>query len=102
MIDTKRIRHATFVTPDLDRQIDYYRSVSGLGGVAREAGRAFMATESEEIAIVLEKADAPACKRLSFEVAPDVEVADLGRVLSDAGIAARLRGGAGPGMPRAL
>jgi catechol 2,3-dioxygenase-like lactoylglutathione lyase family enzyme len=102
MIDTKRIRHATFVTPDLERQIDYYRSVIGLGVVAREAGRAFMATESEEIAIVLEKADAPACKRLSFEVAPNVEAADLSRALSKAGITAQLRSDAGPGMSRTV
>ena len=31
MINVKRISHATFETPDLDRQIDYFTQIAGLG-----------------------------------------------------------------------
>ncbi len=46
MIKVKRIRHVTFVTPDIDRQIDYYQTVVGLGVVTRDASRASLATDS--------------------------------------------------------
>ena len=37
MIKVKRIRHVTFVTPDIERQIDYYQTVVGLGVAGRHA-----------------------------------------------------------------
>ncbi|MDB5514256.1 MAG: glyoxalase [Tardiphaga sp.] len=102
MIDAKRIRHATFVTGDIEAQIDYYRSVVGLGVVAHEAGRVFLATESEELALVLEAGDAPSCRRIAFEVAPDTDLADLNRRLGAAGIASKLRSDAAPGVAASL
>ena len=38
MIQVKRISHATFETPDLGRQIDYFTQVVGLAVAARENG----------------------------------------------------------------
>ena len=40
MIKPRRIGHATFETPDLDRMIDYYTEVVGLVLAERENGRA--------------------------------------------------------------
>jgi catechol 2,3-dioxygenase-like lactoylglutathione lyase family enzyme len=102
MIDVKRIRHATFATPDLDRQIDYYQSVIGLGVAARGTRHVSMATESEELALVLETGDAPACKRIAFEVAPDIDLADLNRRLAAAGIASSLCSDTAPGIAASL
>ena len=51
MIKVKRIRHVTFVTPDIDRQIDYHQTVVGLGVVTRDAGRALLATDSDELSL---------------------------------------------------
>ena len=45
MIKVRRIGHASFETPDLERQIDYYTQVNGLALVGREKGRAFLATK---------------------------------------------------------
>lgn len=102
MIDVKRIRHASFATPDLEAQIDYYQSVVGLGVAARETRRAFMASESDQLAIVLEAGDAAACTRISFEIAPGIDVADLNRQLAGAGIASSVRSDAAPGATRSL
>src|SRR5688500_9598460 len=41
MIDVKRIGHATFETPDIDRQIDYFTQVVGLVLAERQNGRAY-------------------------------------------------------------
>ena len=102
MIDVKRIRHATFVTPDLDRQIDYYQSVVGLGVTARDRSSAFLATESDQLAIVLEAGDIPACKRIALEIAPNIDVAELNRQLAAAGIASRLCSETAPCVARSL
>ena len=38
MIQVKRMSHATFETPDLERQIDYFTQVVGLQEAGRENG----------------------------------------------------------------
>jgi catechol 2,3-dioxygenase-like lactoylglutathione lyase family enzyme len=48
MIKAKRIGHATFVTPDIDRQIEHYREVVGLHLIERDSDRAFLATNRSE------------------------------------------------------
>ena len=44
MIEVKRIRHATFATPDIEAQIEYYQSIIGLGVVGKQDGRAYLVT----------------------------------------------------------
>ena len=43
MIKVKRIGHATFETPDIDRQIEYYQEIVGLVLASREENRACLA-----------------------------------------------------------
>ena len=45
MIKPRRIGHATFETPDLQKAIDYYTQVMGLVLAEREKDRAFLATK---------------------------------------------------------
>ncbi len=66
----RRLGHATFETPDLDRAVDYYTQVMGLHVAAREKNRAFLASRIGQLIVQLERSDAPACAKLSFEVAP--------------------------------
>ncbi|SEH44850.1 VOC family protein [Tardiphaga sp. OK245] len=102
MIKVKRLRHVTFVTPDIDRQIDYYQTVVGLGVVTRDASHASLATDSDELAVVLQRGDQAACRRLTFEVAPDLDFADLVATLSRAGIAAEIQSDPLPGVSRSV
>src|ERR1700730_16131550 len=81
MINVKRIGHATFETPDLERQIDYYAQIAGLVLAARDDGRAFLATRQGDLAVQLEKGEQPRCARLAFQVAPESEFADIRRGL---------------------
>jgi catechol-2,3-dioxygenase len=102
MIKARRIRHVSFSTPDLARQTDYYQSIVGLGVVARESNRLFMATESDELAIVLEAGAEQKCKRIAFEVGPDVDLVDMRANLSASGIASEVRSDSVPGVSRSL
>ena len=102
MIQAKRIGHASFVTPDLDRQIDYYRQVIGLSLVAREGNRAFLATPTGQLAIVLEKGSEATCARIAFEVSPSLSMAEMAKRLAADGLKSEERSDALPGMSKTL
>jgi catechol 2,3-dioxygenase-like lactoylglutathione lyase family enzyme len=102
MIQVRRLGHASFATPDLDGQVSYYSDVLGLRVIARDQNRAFLATRTGLEAIALERGDAVALKRLSFQVAPGSDLAALARELSDLGIKSERRSGISPGIADAL
>ena len=86
MIDVRRVGHATFTTPDLERQVAYYSDVLGLIVTERDKNRAFLATRTGLEAIALERGDKPELTRLSFQVAPDADFNAYAKELSGHGI----------------
>jgi catechol 2,3-dioxygenase-like lactoylglutathione lyase family enzyme len=102
MIKPRRIGHATFETPDLDRMIDYYTEVVGLVLAERENGRAFLATKVGQLAIQLNKGEAERGIMLSFEVAPHSDFGELARELEKDGIKSDLRNDSAPGIGQIL
>ncbi len=102
MIKVKRIGHATFTTPDLVRQIEYYQNVVGLTLVARSGDTAFLATNSGQLAIVLKSGATEACTKIGFEVSPAVGLSDISRQLSAMGIKSSISTEAAPGISDAL
>ena len=91
MIKLKRIGHATFETPDLQKMIDYYTEVMGLVLAEREKDRAFLTTQVGLLAIQLNKGETERCTTLSFEVAPNSDFGALARDLEKDGIKSELR-----------
>ena len=79
MIRPRRIGHATFETPDLDKAIAYYEKFMGLIVAEREKDRAFLATKIGQLVIALNKSDRAHCIKLSFEVAPQFRFRRTGR-----------------------
>lgn len=102
MIAVKRLRHVRLATPDLERLIAYYQDVIGLAVVAREASRAFLATESGQLALVLERGPEAGLASLAFDVAPQVQLTELKRLLDDKGVAAELAADPTPGSTASL
>ena len=98
MIKPRRIGHATFETPDLEKMIDYYTEVLGLVLVEREKERAFLVTKVGLLAIAINKAERERCAGLSFEVAPDSDFGAMAQELRKHGIASELRNDATPGV----
>ena len=102
MIKVLRIGHAAFETPDLAKAVDYYTQVAGLALAGRETGRAFLATKIGQLAIELQEGAQARCSKLSFEVAPNADFADLQKNLSGHGVKSELRSDSVPGQPRVL
>ena len=102
MIKVRRIGHATFETPDLDKQIDYYTQVNGLALAAREENRAFLATKTGQLVVQIERAEHARCAKISFEVAPNEDFGAMARRLAEDGIKSEQRSDAVPGLPKVL
>jgi catechol 2,3-dioxygenase-like lactoylglutathione lyase family enzyme len=102
MIKVTRIGHATFETPDLDRQIDYFTNVVGLVLAERAGDRAWLATRVGDLAVQLDKGDASRCSRLSFQAAAATDFNELRRSLEAEGLRCDLRADPSPGIPQAI
>ncbi|MGP0094241.1 MAG: VOC family protein [Xanthobacteraceae bacterium] len=102
MANARRIGHATFETPGLDRAIDYYTQVAGLVLALREKNRAFFASKIGQLAVQLERGEVARCVKLSFEVAPNSDFGDLRRELEQFGIRSDIRNDSIPGIPKVL
>jgi len=102
MIQARRIGHASFETPDLERAVDYYREIAGLVLAERSKDRAFFASKVGQLVVQLDKGDTARCSRLSFEVAPDSDFAAMRRELAELGIRSDIRNDAIPGIPAVL
>jgi catechol 2,3-dioxygenase-like lactoylglutathione lyase family enzyme len=102
MLQVKRISHATFETPDLERQIEYQVNVLGLSLAERGRDRAFMKTALGQPAVVLKQGTAPRCTGLAFQVDPAAGLDEMRKSLSDAGIRGELRNDAVPGVGETL
>jgi catechol 2,3-dioxygenase-like lactoylglutathione lyase family enzyme len=103
MINTKRLGHATFSTPDLEQQIAYWTEVIGLSIVDRGEDYCFLATQLGEEAIALERgAEKGFLRRLAFQVKPGSDLGELAAKLRDEGIQAEKRTDISPGVRDAI
>jgi catechol 2,3-dioxygenase-like lactoylglutathione lyase family enzyme len=71
MIGVKKIAHATYETPDLDRQIEYYTDILGLNLIAKERDAAYLASTIDHHSVVLRQGSQSKCIRLGFQLGPD-------------------------------
>jgi len=76
--------------------------VAGLALAGRETGRAFLATKIGQLAIELQEGAQARCSKLSFEVAPNADFADLQKNLSGHGVKSELRSDSVPGQSKVL
>jgi catechol 2,3-dioxygenase-like lactoylglutathione lyase family enzyme len=102
MIKASRIGHATFETRDLARAISYYTDVNGLVLNAKDKRSAFLVSKTGLLTVALELGGEVGLKRISFEVSPHMDYADMVKRLSAAGIASEMRSDAIPGIGRVL
>jgi catechol 2,3-dioxygenase-like lactoylglutathione lyase family enzyme len=98
MIKARRIGHVTFETPDIGRQIEYYTQVVGLVLAERDKSSAYLTTRVGQLAVQLEQGTAARCTRVSFEVAPGLEPADIQKRLAASGFDSSRRSEPVPGM----
>jgi catechol 2,3-dioxygenase-like lactoylglutathione lyase family enzyme len=102
MVKISKITSVTLETPDLDRQLDYYRYVIGLCPITRDKDSVYLATAVGEVAVILKHGPARRCAKLGFQVAPGTDFAAAVKTLSAEGIRAETRQDAQPGIGNIL
>ncbi|MFM1814418.1 MAG: hypothetical protein RLZ98_1113 [Pseudomonadota bacterium] len=102
MIEVKRLAHATFSSPDVEEQVNYWTNVIGLKEVERSDGRVFLSTPFGHEAIVLEKGPPGHMQRLAFQVAPGSDLGELEANLQEHGVKTDRRSGISPGVKDAV
>src|SRR3981189_1076935 len=102
MITPRRVGMATFDTRDLDKALAYYTEVNGLVLSSRDEDRAYLASKTGLLTLALEKGRDEGLRRISFEVSPKADVADMAKKLSADGVKSELRTDAVPGIGKVL
>jgi catechol 2,3-dioxygenase-like lactoylglutathione lyase family enzyme len=103
MIQVKRLGHATFTTPDLERQVDYWSRVIGLQVVDRGKDHCVLATKLGQECIGLERATEKGfLRRASFQVAPGSDLGEIAARLQKHGVKSERRKDITPGVRDAI
>src|SRR5262249_58528677 len=100
MIQVRRLGHATFETPDVERQADYYAEVIGLQ-VRRDGKRAILSTALGEEAVIFKPGSAARLTNIALQVAPDIDLAGVGSALHAHGVKPGRRGDSSASLPAA-
>jgi catechol 2,3-dioxygenase-like lactoylglutathione lyase family enzyme len=102
MIKARRIGHAVFETPDLDRLCDYYTNVVGLILAAKDKDRRYLASKLGPLAIELRAGGSAGCRKISFEIAPGTDLNETARALEKNGIRSDRSNDPAPGIAHTL
>jgi catechol 2,3-dioxygenase-like lactoylglutathione lyase family enzyme len=98
MIPVRRIAHASFETPDLERLTDYYVNVIGFQVTAKEKDAVYLASVLDH-SVVLRKGSTARCTRIAFQIAPDCDLAAFEKEISGHGIKTARKSNPEPGIP---
>jgi catechol 2,3-dioxygenase-like lactoylglutathione lyase family enzyme len=71
MIGVRKISHASYETPDLERQVAYYTDILGLALTARERDAVYLANTIDHHSVILRSGMHARCARIGFQIGPD-------------------------------
>jgi catechol 2,3-dioxygenase-like lactoylglutathione lyase family enzyme len=74
MIRVRKIAHATYEMPELDKQVEYYTGILGLTLTAKEKDAAYLANTVDHHAVVLRRGSVVKCTRIGFQIGPDEDL----------------------------
>ena len=86
MIRVRKIAHAAYEMPDLEKQLEYYTDILGLTLVDRSKEAAYLASTVDHHSIVLSKGAESKCLRLGFQIAPDDDLDAFERQVQGHGV----------------
>jgi catechol 2,3-dioxygenase-like lactoylglutathione lyase family enzyme len=102
MIRISKIAHASYETPDLDQQVEYYTDVMGLSLVAKEKDTAYLASTVDHHSIVLRRGPQAQCVRLGFQIPMEADLDAFDKQVSAHGIKTTRKKDPGPSISEAV
>ena len=70
MIRVKKIAHAVYEMPDVDKQTEYYTEVLGLTPTEKSKDAVYLASTVDHHSVVLRKGSQAKCVRIGFQPPP--------------------------------
>ena len=86
MIRVSKIAHASYETPDLDQQTEYYTDILGLSVAAKEKDAVYLASTVDHHSIVLRKGAQSQCVRVGFQIGPDADLGEFEKQVAGHGV----------------
>lgn len=102
LIEILQLAYATMTSPEVESQSSYYSDVLGLSLVASGASDVVFVNQVGQHALVLERGPSASLKGLTFQVAPDSDLAAIATVLEGHGVACQMRTDPAAGIARSL
>ena len=102
MLSVKKISHACYQTPHLDRLIEYYTVVLGLSLVATDGDRAYLGSTVDHHSVVLQKGSATSCTGLGFQIGSNDNLHELEQQINEHGIHTSRQSDPQPGIAEQL
>jgi catechol 2,3-dioxygenase-like lactoylglutathione lyase family enzyme len=99
MVRARRFGQATYITPDVAKQVEYYTGVIGLTAVINTPERAVLASRTGEEAIVIERGPESRCSGISFQVDSEFDFSEVKKALDLPG---EYRSDTTPGIARSF
>jgi catechol 2,3-dioxygenase-like lactoylglutathione lyase family enzyme len=98
MIRVRKISHAAYEMPDVDRQVEYYTEILGLNLVEKDKDAVYLTTANDHHAVVLRKGDQAKCVSLGFQIAGDADLGEFEKQTQGLGIKTQRRKDAEPSI----
>ena len=86
MIRVRKIAHASYEMPDIEKQLEYYTEILGLSLVERDKNAAYLASTVDHHSVVLRKGDQARCTRIGFQIGPEDDLGDFDKQVQGKGI----------------
>jgi catechol-2,3-dioxygenase len=86
MIRVRKIAHATYETPDLARQTEYYTDILGLTVTAKDRDAVYLAGTLDHHSVVLREGPAAQCVCLGFQIGADDDLDAFERQIAALGV----------------
>ena len=86
MIRVRKIAHASYEMPDLDKQAEYYTDILGLTLTAKDKDAVYLANTVDHHSVVLRKGDAAQCTRVGFQIGPNDDLNEFENQVKSHGV----------------
>jgi len=86
MIRVRKIAHASYEMPDVEKQLEYYTEILGLALVERDQDAAYLANSVDHHSVVLRGGSQAQCVRIGFEIGPDDDLEGFERQVQSHGV----------------
>lgn len=98
MIRVKKIAHATYEVPDVEKQVEYYTDILGLTVTGKDKDAVYLASTVDHHSIVVRKGSQAQCVRVAFQIGPEDDLDAFEKQVQSHGVKTRRQKDADPSI----